>query len=124
VAMSVLLCIGCNYSENAMDKDSAINSKDSVKEHRFNETDACKALVRDLRISAESALGKALLAGQFTRSGNKEDCIVEAGQERLFFNVKERKVTIVKGGGAHEIWAEFYVSEAGELKARFTGGPR
>jgi len=95
-----------------------------MKVKEFTESDACKALLKDLKISVDSELGKALLAGQFTRDRYSGDCIIETETEQFSFNVKEMKFWIVRGvepktGAPREIRGKFYVSETGELKAHF-----
>jgi hypothetical protein len=115
---SLLICLGC-YSNNTANKEEAMKVKEG-----FTESDACKALLKDLKISVDSALGKALLAERFTREGYSGNCIIETEEEQLAFNLKEKTFRIVRGidpktGAPHVVRGEFFVSESGELKAHF-----
>jgi hypothetical protein len=115
--LSLFICLGC-YSNKPVNKEEAVQPK------KFTESDACKALLQDLKISVDSALGKALLARRFTREGHSGNCIIETDQEQLLFNVNEKTFRIVRGiapktGAPHVIRGEFFVSESGELKAHF-----
>jgi hypothetical protein len=109
VGVCVSLCLGC--------APRSMNAND------FTESDGCKALLRDLKIAVDSPLGEALLAERFSR-GTSGDSIIETEEEQLLFNVKERRFRIVKGvdaktGAPHRIRGVFFVSDTGELKARF-----
>jgi hypothetical protein len=95
-----------------------------MKVKQFTESDACKALLKDLRIPVESSLGKALVAEQFTRDDYSGNCIIETEEEQLAFNLKEKTFRIVRGvnpktGAPHVVRGEFLVTESGELKAQF-----
>jgi hypothetical protein len=99
-AVLCIVCSGCGK-----------NSTDS---------DACKALVRDLRIEVGSPLGKALIAERFTRDRDSGNCVIETDRERLTFNVPKRTFTIVRGAN-YKIFGIFLIGDSGELKARFEG---
>jgi hypothetical protein len=121
-----LICLGCAPREVASGKKQAA-SEDRGKEmkaKKFTESDGCQALLRDLKIKHESPLGKALLAEQFSREPYSGNCIIETGEEQLAFNVEERTFRIVRGtdpktGAPHRIFGRFFLSDSGELKARF-----
>jgi hypothetical protein len=61
-----LICLtGCSPN------DSASKKEQTMKVKAFTESDACKALLKDLKIAVDSPLGKALLAecGYLLKSG-------------------------------------------------------
>ncbi len=88
----------------------------------LSDSAACRALLRDV-YRDNSPTGNALRAEEFSRQTDGW-CRIENTREILLFNVKEKKFTIVRGvdrgGGRHEEFGEFFVSE-GEVRARRVG---
>jgi hypothetical protein len=130
LALFLICLVGCSPNDSAKKKEqtmSADKKEQTMKVKEFTESDACKALLKDLACPVDSPLGKALLAERFVRERHSGDCIIETEEEgQLSFNLKKKTFTIVHGinaktGAPYEIWGEFFVSESGELKARFTG---
>ncbi len=88
---SLLFCLGCH-------PNNPINQKEEdMKVKNFTESDACKALLKDLKISVDSALGKALSAERFTREGYSGNCIIETDEEQLAFNLKKKRSGLYEG---------------------------
>lgn len=116
----VLVCIGC-YSGG-----STSGGKSQAMKSTPTESDACKAILRDLKISIDSPLGKALSAEKFVREEHSGDCIIETPREQLSFNLRRMEFKIVRGidpktDAPHEIRGKLFISHSGRLEASFAG---
>jgi hypothetical protein len=95
----------------------------TTKKTEFSDSDACKALARDL-FEADSPIAKALLDEQFVREPYSGNCILETTEGQFSFNLKKMTFRLVHGiepktGAPHVVRGELYISEQGELKARW-----
>src|SRR5437868_6716509 len=89
--MILILCTSCG-SRN-------MNVKD------FTDSDACKALIRDIRFGDDSPIGKALKDETFSCDPSG-DCSIETRRGLLIFNVRKGTFSVAHGidpsGGEHE----------------------
>src|SRR5262249_15395249 len=124
--LCLCLSMGCGSNPRG---DRAQEKRDdelveSIKTTEFSESQACKALLRDLKFDDGSPIAKALLQEQFVREPYSGDCVIESSEGQFSFNVKKMRFRLVHGiefktGAPHVIRGELYISESGELKARW-----
>ena len=114
----LLCCVGCRPTETSGNKEQRITNTE------LSDSEACDVLLRDLKIPADSELGKALATRKYDRDADSGLCIIETQFQQFAFNVKEKSFRIVRGielktGAPQVVRGEFYVTASGEWKARF-----
>ncbi len=114
-----MVTAGCSTDNKTDSKSQSIDT-----DMKVTESGACNAILRDLKIAAESELGVALRAEKYHRDATTGTCIIETGRERFSFNVTKMEFTIIRGidpktGSPHRSRGELYIDESGRLRARF-----